>query len=257
MSKRLVRCPCPDVKINVKIWLNPFHSLCPLHGDLQRSKNNGCRSKRWNFYPWHTEVEQSEWKQRIGEENFTNAILQLMFDHVVHSARSKCSKPRGETTREGQLKRKLAGETKVETYKPQNQVRGPSTKTVTPWPPHALSSPRASCSWALAAELPTAEKNCWLQGKKEKILFQQPISLVNPASSQDKIEVRSSSLHGLHMAWEPGGFSQLTSCWKRIPPLTSYSWECHSFFSSLDRVSKSFAWGTLPSVWNCFPSRYF
>jgi hypothetical protein len=45
MSKRLVRCPCPDVKINVKIWLNPLHSLCPLHGDLERSKNNGCRSK--------------------------------------------------------------------------------------------------------------------------------------------------------------------------------------------------------------------
>jgi len=64
----------------------------------------------------------------------------------------------------------------------------------------------------LVAELPTAEKNCWLQGKKEKILFQQLISLVNPAGSQDKIEVRSSNLHGLHMAWEPSGFSQLTSC---------------------------------------------
>jgi hypothetical protein len=45
MSKRLVRCPCPDEKINVTIWLDLLHSLCPLHGDLERSKNNGCRSK--------------------------------------------------------------------------------------------------------------------------------------------------------------------------------------------------------------------
>jgi hypothetical protein len=38
------------------------------------------------------------------------------------------------------------------------------------------------------------------------------ISLVNPAGSQDKIEVHSSSLHGLHIAWELGGFIQLISC---------------------------------------------
>jgi hypothetical protein len=69
----------------------------------------------------------------------------------------------------GSVKRKLAGETKVETYEPQNQVRGSSTQTATPWPPHALSSPAASCSWALAAELPTAEKSCWLRGKKKNI----------------------------------------------------------------------------------------
>jgi hypothetical protein len=87
-------------------------------------------------------------------------------------------------------------------------------------------------------------QNCWpprkTAGSKE-ILFQQLISLVNPAGSQDKIKVRSSSLHGLHMSWEPGGFTQLINCWKRIPPLTSYSWECDGFFSSSDRVLKSFS----------------
>jgi len=45
MSKRLVRCPCPDEKINVTICLNQLHSLYPLQGDLERSKDNGCRSK--------------------------------------------------------------------------------------------------------------------------------------------------------------------------------------------------------------------
>jgi len=45
MSKRLVRCPCPDEKINVTIWLNLLHSLFPLHGDLESSENNGCRSQ--------------------------------------------------------------------------------------------------------------------------------------------------------------------------------------------------------------------
>ncbi len=87
---------------------------------------------------------------------------------VLHSARSKCSKPRGETTRVGQLKRKLVGEIKVETYERQNQVRGSSTQTATPWPPHALSSPAASCSWALAAELPTAEKSCLVPRNEEE-----------------------------------------------------------------------------------------
>ncbi len=100
------------------------------------------------------------------------------------------------------------------------------------------------CRHALLLILGLLLQNCRPSRKTagpKEIFFQQLISLVNPAGSLDKIKVCSSRLHGLHMAWEPGGFTQLISYWKRIPPLTLYSWECHSFFSSSGRVSKSFS----------------